>query len=57
MIIPLKVVRVLTSERARHMKKIVLTYGIRIVEEALALMRVVAQVTVPRDGSDAALDC
>jgi D-3-phosphoglycerate dehydrogenase len=37
------------------MKKIVLTYGIRIVEEALALMRVVAQVTVPRDGSDAAL--
>ncbi len=37
------------------MKKVVLTYGLRIVEEGLALMREVAEISTPRDGSEAAL--
>lgn len=37
------------------MMKIVMTHGMGIGEQPLAMMREVAQVTVPRDGSDAAL--
>ncbi len=37
------------------MKKIVLTYGLGITEEGVALMKEVAQVSVPKDGSEVAL--